>query len=103
MLKVNSNKKRYVSLPVTIEAYQWHHVSDYCEGVNRDVDYFRHPDVDSLTRCKYCSDLMGVHGWISTLEGGHIVCPNDFIITGLIGEKYPCKEMVFIQKYVETK
>jgi len=39
------------------------------------------------------------HGWIDTLEGGHIVCPGDWIITGVKGENYPCKPDIFEATY----
>ena len=42
---------------------------------------------------------MHVHGWIDTPEGGHIVCPGDYIITGVQGEYYPCKPDIFAQTY----
>ena len=37
--------------------------------------------------------------WIETLEGGHIVSPGDYIITGVKGEKYPCKPDIFEATY----
>jgi len=37
----------------------------------------------------------GTYGYIKTLEGGHIVTPGDWIITGIAGEKYPCKPAIF--------
>ncbi len=55
--------------------------------------------------CEHCrlykfADGTGyTHGWIKTLEGGHIVCPGDFIITGVKGEVYPCKHDIFDQTY----
>ena len=36
---------------------------------------------------------------IKTLEGGHVVTPGDWIITGVKGEKYPCKPDIFEMKY----
>lgn len=42
---------------------------------------------------------MHTHGWIDTKEGGHIVCPGDFIITGIAGERYPCKPAIFAATY----
>jgi len=39
------------------------------------------------------------HGWIDTLEGGHIVCPGDWIIKGVHGEFYPCKPDIFLETY----
>ena len=50
------------------------------------VRYFRHPDVPGTQECKHCGKTMHVHGWIDTLEGGHIVCPGDWVITGVEGE-----------------
>lgn len=90
---------RYKKKPVVIDAYQWHQVSEYIKGVERDVDYYRTPDLDGQVECKYCGDIMHNHGWIDTFEGGHIVCPNDWIITGVQGEKYPCKPDIFEQTY----
>ena len=39
------------------------------------------------------------HGWIDTFDGGHIVCPADFIIKGINGELYPCKPDIFKKTY----
>ena len=36
---------------------------------------------------------------IRTLEGDHIVTPGDWIITGLAGEKYACKDAIFRATY----
>jgi hypothetical protein len=36
---------------------------------------------------------------IHTLEGWHIATPGDWIITGVKGEKYPCKPDVFEMTY----
>ena len=42
-------------------------------------------------------------GWIETLEGGHVVTPGDWIITGVKGEKYPCKPDIFDMTYEEVR
>lgn len=39
------------------------------------------------------------HGFLKTLEGDFIVTPGDWIITGIKGEKYPCKPDVFAATY----
>ena len=85
--------------PVVIDAVQWWKVSDYLEGVQRDVDYYRMPALDGQSSCKHCGSLLHNHGWIDTLEGGHIVCPGDWIITGVKGKKYPCKPDIFKATY----
>jgi len=111
--------------PVEIEATQWFkngdHPGDYAKpregfdggklkewsgdeakalGWEGDVvRYFRRPDVPGANACKHCSKTMHYHGWIDTLEGGHIVCPGDFVITGVKGELYPCKPDIFEATY----
>lgn len=100
--------------PVQIEAVQWFksgdHPDDACEtfkvgdglpfqGEGRVVRYYRRPDDDGERLCSHCSIRMHDHGWIDTLEGGHIVCPGDWIITGVKGEKYPCKPDIFEATY----
>jgi hypothetical protein len=37
--------------------------------------------------------------WIRTLEGGHVVSKGEYIITGIKGERYPCKPDVFEETY----
>ena len=36
---------------------------------------------------------------IETLEGVHVVSPGDVVITGIKGEKYPCKPDIFAASY----
>jgi hypothetical protein len=63
------------------------------------VRYYRSPNVDGGMECKHCERIMHEHGWIDTLEGGHVVCPGDWIITGVKGEHYPCKPDIFEMTY----
>lgn len=67
------------------------------------VRRFRRPDIAGTAECRHCGGLMGNHGWIETLEGGHIVCPGDWIITGIKGECYPCKPDIFAETYEEVQ
>jgi hypothetical protein len=107
---------KYRKKPVVIEATQWFkngdHPDDACRTITpvpgdgdpflsegKVVRYFRHPEVPGSTVCKHCGQTMHEHGWIDTLEGGHIVCPGDFIITGVKGERYPCKSDIFAATY----
>lgn len=66
------------------------------------VRYFRHPDVPGRTQCPNCGRIMHEHGWIDTSEGGHTVCPGDWVITGIAGERYPCKPNIFELTYEEV-
>ena len=106
---------KYRKKPVVIEATQWFHNGDHpqdnCETLtNPDgytflsegkvVRYYRHPEVSSDRVCETCGVArMHDHGWIDTLEGGHIVCPGDWIITVIAGEMYPCKPDIFEKTY----
>lgn len=109
---------RYRKKPVVIEAVQW-----WRDGDHRAVGLYRHPPVDPDTgeisanddaillgqlrhcdtperfRRMTCTVPMEDHGWIDTLEGGHTVCPGDYVITGVQGENYPCKPDIFVATY----
>jgi hypothetical protein len=90
--------------PVVIEAVQWFTNGDHpedgpavTEGLV--VRYFRRPDIPGDLACSECGQPFHVHGWIDTLEDGHRVCPGDWIITGVRGERYPCKPDIFEATY----
>ena len=103
-------KKRPLEIP---DASRWFkngdHPLDACEifdagsgpfqGEGKVVRYYRRPDDDENRQCERCGNIMHLHGWIDTLEGGHIVCPGDWIITGVQGEMYPCKNDIFQKTY----
>jgi hypothetical protein len=108
---------KYRKKPVVIEATQWLKNGDHPEdAVWRPFDdtvrspvepregyivrYYRNPIGDGHEWCQQCKNhTMHEHGWIDTLEGGHIVCPGDWIITGVKGEHYPCKPDIFQATY----
>ena len=109
---------KYRKKPVVIEATQWFkngdHPKDKSEFITASdgerflsegkiVRYFRRPDVKGTTLCQKCPQTMHNHGWIDTLEGGHIVCPGDWIITGVKNENYPCKPDIFEATYEPTE
>ena len=70
---------KYRKKPIEIEAIQWW-PEDY------------HPDV------KYDKNAMP---YLETLEGPFKLTPGDWIITGIKGEKYPCKPDIFQETYEE--
>ncbi len=98
--------------PVVVDATQWwrngDHPLDYASDASGHrrahghegevVRYFRSGDEDDAP-CAKCGQNHFVHGWIDTLDGGHIVCPGDWIITGVNGEHYPCKPDIFAKTY----
>ena len=70
---------KYRKKPVVVDAVQW----------------FKHGDHSAVEE-SLANDQFG---WIDTLEGGHIVTPGDYIITGVVGEIYPCKPDIFKMTY----
>ena len=109
----------YRKKPVVIEAHQWRqngdHPDDHVGEQIRDpltdtyyrrlegevVRFFRRPELEyrGTVVHQLCGYLWHAHGWIDTLEGGHTVCPKDWIITGVQGERYPCKPDIFDATY----
>jgi hypothetical protein len=75
----------YRKKPVVIDAEQWLGWSAD-GGQERRMGLRTHPTSLILAR-------------IETLEGGHDVTPGDWIITGVAGERYPCKDAIFQQTY----
>lgn len=43
--------------------------------------------------------LDALRPYINTLEGRHFISEGDFIITGIKGERYPCKPDIFEKTY----
>ena len=88
---------------VTVQAAQWFkngdHPEDGTTGEGKIVRYYRNPYVRGTDHCTKCGEEFHIHGWIDTLEGGHIVCPGDWVITGVQGEHYPCKPDIFAATY----
>lgn len=104
----------YRKKPIELEAFQWfengNHPDDDCFRPFEDtgkipvvaregavVRYFRHPNMGET--CTWCDKARHVHGWIDTMEGGHIVCPSDWIMTGTEGEHWPVKNKIFHDTY----
>lgn len=96
----------FVKNPIVISATQWFKNGDHPADLGDDTEgaivrYYRNPGEDDDKLCGHCGMTMIVHGWIDTLEGGHKVCPGDWIITGVQGETYPCKPDIFEMTYTE--
>ena len=116
---------KFLKKPVVIDATQWFQNGDHPLDYSKDhegfengelrtftaaerkekawegdiVRYYRRGDDSSERPCEKCGVRMHEHGWIDTLEGGHVVCPGDWIITGVQQEKYPCKDPIFKETY----
>lgn len=80
---------KYITKPCEIEAIQWtgSNLGEIREFVGDSLEY------------EIAADTNSVIVYIKTLEGYMRADIGDYIIKGLIGEFYPCKEEVFNQKY----
>lgn len=78
--------------PVVIEAEQFHAIEHQGIEVSNIDDVYEDRWWRFWKRSKT--------GWlIDTLEGWHEVTEGDWIITGVKGEKYPCKPDIFEMTY----
>lgn len=80
---------RFRKKPIVIEAVQ------YFDWMRR-VDQL--PDGVVIVPWKNAGDVPAIH----TLEGDMRVMDGDWIITGVAGEKYPCKPEIFEATYEAT-
>lgn len=100
---------KYRKKPIVVEATQWFkngdHPDDYSHCKDSEdnafvregkiVRRFRDPTISGESVCVHCGKFYYLHGWIETLQGGHTVCPGDWIITEVLGGYYPCKPDAF--------
>ena len=79
--------------PAIIEAIQWNGDWDSMEQIEKELN------VITLQRSGR-QNINWVESWnIKTLEGMHVVSPNDWVIKGIKGECYPCKPDIFEATY----
>ena len=75
--------------PIEINAYQW-----FLNTPSEDIIILDKPiivgDLTMVGKMKTLED---------TNESFHYVCESDWIITGIKGEKYPCKNDIFLDTY----
>lgn len=80
---------KYRKKPVVVEAEQWFPGKEV-EGVM---------DKAMLSEVWFGAKAEDGRYFIRTLEGDMIVMPGDYIITGVKGERYPCKPDIFEETY----
>lgn len=117
-------EREYIKLPIPVKASQWFRNGDHPHDYDSDIPepfadrepvtaqyrrhnnwegevvrYFRHPSFGDGEKCAVCGHINHAHGWIDTKEGGHRVCPGDWILTGIEGERWPVKPHIFEKTY----
>ena len=83
--------QRFRKKPVVLEAIQYH-PHDNCHEINRFV--YGNDDWDEP-----CTETENAEYAIETLEGVIWAQPGDWIIKGVQGEFYPCKNEIFLATY----
>ena len=83
---------KYRKKPVIIEA------EVYRPGMEDGFEKDRSSGMCSLCQdsCRGCGHYKP---YINTLEGKHYISAGDYIITGVKGERYPCKPDIFALTY----
>ena len=83
--------KQYTKKPVVISAVQF-----TGENISEILDF-----ADNDKNVGY--DAEKNQYYIKTLEGNHYITNGDYIIRGIEGEYYPCKESIFEKTYTEIE
>ena len=85
---------KYRKVPVVIDAYQYNIGMENTDVIPFDEkDYKRVGDMTFVGLIKTIED---------TEESCHYVCDGDWIITGVAGEVYACKDEIFKKTYEEV-
>ena len=89
---------KYVKNPIIVDA------TKYKQGLEDGVDDIETAIQSGLDINKYINPLdSNKVPYIRTLEGKHYISKGDYIITGMEGERYPCKENIFLNSYTLFK
>lgn len=86
---------KYIKKPIPIEAVE------YTVGLEDGFDDIETAIKNGLNIEIYESPVDADKvPFILTLEGKHYISRGDYIITGINGERYPCKEDIFHKTYM---
>ena len=85
-----------IKKPIKIEAVQWN-------GVNRgEIELFCGHDNVEFKVDIMGTEIIALQLIVKTLEGDMVANRGDFIIQGVEGEYYPCREDIFYKAYQIT-
>lgn len=89
--------KKYRKKPVVIEAWHFGY-----EALPKEAN-IQHRNRSDDWICNKCGRDWHSHVFVPTLEGERIMCHEDYLIKGVLGEFYPCKPEAFAKTYEEVK
>ncbi len=85
---------KYKKKPLQVDAFQW-----FRPERGGFVLQYKTPHLNGIVPCALCGIMNREHGWIETVEGGMRVCPGDYVITGVMGDRQTCKPEAFKLQY----
>ena len=87
----------YRKRPVVIQARQWtgDNFLEMVKFMGCETESYYNPN----SNCRFYVDNETQELFIKTLEGNHKAIKGDYIIRGVKGEFYPCKEDIFLETY----
>lgn len=85
---------KYRKKPVVIEAEIYQYGME--DGSDCELGHCNRPIGPYYCDCEKCGHLIP---YIHTLEGNMRISVGDYIITGIKGERYPCKPDIFHETY----
>jgi hypothetical protein len=89
---------KYIKNPIIVDAIE------YKKGLEDGVDDIKTAIQSGLDINKYVNPLdSNKVPYIRTLEGKHYISKGDYIVTGMEGERYPCKKNIFLNSYTLYK
>lgn len=88
---------RYRKKPIIIDA------EPYRIGLEDGFKCIRNNCIYENQQHNKCEECKLYKPYIKTLEGDHYILGTDFIITGVKGEKYPCKKDIFEITYEKVE
>lgn len=88
-------KSRSSAITDTVEAFQW--FNNVTAELLMELQNYLFTASYEAGKCPQCLLKMEDHGWLQ--EGGYIVCPGDWVITGLNDRRYTYKASAFELSY----
>ena len=93
---------KYRKKPVVIDAEVYKPGLE--DGIHYYIDtYDNGVPENEVAEIRECGQTVSEIPYIETLEGRHFISKFDFIITGVKGERYPCKPDIFEMTYEKVE
>jgi hypothetical protein len=102
MRKKGLNMGKFKKRPEIVEAIQWggHNKQIVIPGITEYDPYNEHEFTTPDKMCEYCGNPTGSHGYLNATKGDTcVVCPGDWIITDIMGDRGIIRPAIFALMY----